>query len=49
VDTTLQVSIPLTTNQLVEVVEQLLSTEGNAIKELLSEDTTSKKMILEYL
>ncbi len=45
-EATLDIRIPLTINQLVEIIKQLPAKEKNVLKELLNEESTLKEVIL---
>lgn len=48
-EATVDIRIPLTINQLVEIVKQLPAKEKSLIKELLNEESTPKAVILQNL
>ncbi|MFB0907117.1 MAG: hypothetical protein ACI8WW_003006 [Oceanospirillaceae bacterium] len=48
-EATIDIRIPLTINQLVEIVKQLPAKEKRVIKELLNEESTPKEVILQNL
>lgn len=45
----LDIRIPLTINQLVEIIKQLPAKEKNVLKELLNEESTPKEIIIQNL
>lgn len=45
----LDIRIPLTINQLVEIIKQLPAKEKNVLKELLNEESTPKEVIIQNL
>ena len=48
-EATLDIRIPLTINQLIDIVKQLPAKEKDMLKKLLNEESTPKEVILQNL